>query len=76
MIKFFILFLVLCNVTGCDIDEAAESFRNKTIRDPIFPYYKNPYDNSDPNYLEAIRNNLNDTSTVCAIKYDDLDKKM
>ncbi|CAK93061.1 unnamed protein product (macronuclear) [Paramecium tetraurelia] len=71
----FHLFLIVA-VFSCDIDEAAKAFKSKQIRDPIFPYTKNPYEIVDPNYLQKVSDNLKDTTSVCAIKYDDYEKQM
>ncbi|CAD8164192.1 unnamed protein product [Paramecium pentaurelia] len=69
-------FLLIVTVLSCDIDQAIKEFKSKQIRDPIFPYTKNPYEIVDPNYLLKVSDNLKDTTSVCAIKYDDYEKQI
>ncbi|CAK73651.1 unnamed protein product (macronuclear) [Paramecium tetraurelia] len=69
------LFLIV-TVLSCDVDEAVNAFKSKQIRDPILSYAKNPYEIVDLAYQQKVQDNLKDSKSVCAIKYDDDEKQI
>ena len=76
-----LLLSVLCafSVIGlqedCPLDEAVAAFKSKTITNPWSHFPNNPYKNQTEESMEVINETIANKEMVCALAYEDQDKK-